>query len=131
VNIHEEKFVSSFVVKEKRGRYREFLSNEKHRYKITGHFDHCDDLDLRFVKEIPARQQNRNDVLAILRKAGADDSCWILSTNSDIDQIEMNLSEAINEYLFREGTFFSCIPGRLVLYSGEDINAVYILERTD
>jgi hypothetical protein len=129
VNIHEKKFVESFVVKEKQARYLEFLPNEKHRYKITSRFDHCPDLDSRFLSEVPVRQQNPNDVLALLKKKGAGDSCWILSTDSDIDQMEMNLSDAINEHLYREGTFFSCIAGRLVLYSGEDINAIYIFER--
>jgi hypothetical protein len=129
VNIHEEKFVASFVVKEKRGRYLELLPNKKHRDKITGRFHHCDDLDLRFVNEIAVRQQNPNDVLELLKNAGAGDSCWILSTNWEIDQKEMKLSEAINKHLYCEGTFFSCIAGELILYSGEDINAIYLLER--
>lgn len=128
-NIHEERFVGSFVVKEKQGRYLELLSNEKHRYKITGRFDHCDDLEKRFLTQVPVQQQNPSDVIALLRKAGARETCWILSTNSDIDKKEMKLSEAIKEHLYREGTFFSCVPGRLVLYSGEDINAIFILER--
>jgi hypothetical protein len=131
VNLHEEKFVASFVVKEKRERYLEFLSNEKHCYKITGRFDHCADLDSRFVKEIPVRNQNPKDVLELLRKTGAGERCWILSTNWDIDQKEMNLAEAIEKYLYCEGTFFSCIAGSLVLYSGEDGNAICILERND
>jgi hypothetical protein len=131
VNVHEEKFVTSFVVKEKQARYLELLPDEKHRYKLTGRFDHCADLDERLLREIPVRNQNPNDVLELLRKAGAGESCWILSTNGEIDQKEMNLADAMEKHLYCEGSFFSCIPGRLVLFSGEDRNAIYILERND
>lgn len=131
MNIHEEKFVASFVVKKKQGRYLELLSSEKHRDKITGGFDHCSDLNDRFLNQIPVQQHNPDDVLALLRKAGAGESCWILSADWNIDQKEMNLSDAITKYLFSGETFFSCIPGRLVLYSGEDINAIYLLEKGD
>jgi len=128
VNIHEEKFIRSFVRKEKQGRYLEFLPSEKNRWKVTSRFDHSDDFDTALAIQIPPAQQKPDVIVTILRDAGAGELCWILSSNDDIDGKEMPLEFALREHLFREGTFFSCIPGELVLYSGEDINAIWVFK---
>src|SRR5688572_14833576 len=118
MNIHEEKLVSSFVLKEKQGRYLELLPSEKHRWKITSRFDHPDDFNTELAIQIPPARQNPDAVLTILKQAGAGELCWILSDCTDIDGTQMRLAYAIHNHLYQEGTFFSCIPGELVLYSG-------------
>jgi hypothetical protein len=128
VNIHEEKFISSFVLKEKRGRYFELLPSEKHRWKITSRFDHPDDLNTDLATQIPPSQQRPDAVLIILKGAGAGEFCWIISDSPDIDGTQMRLADAIHDHLYREGTFFSCVPGKLVLYSGEDINDIQLFK---
>lgn len=126
MNIHEEKFVSSFVLREKRGRYLEFLPSEENRWKITSRFDYPDDFNTELATQIPPSQQRPDAVLSILKQAGAGEFCWILSDCSDIDGKQMRLADAIRDHLYQEGTFFSCIPGVLVLYSGEDINDIQL-----
>ena len=129
MNIHEEQFINSFIVAKKRERYLELLSKDKTRGKITRHFDHCADLDDQFVTQIPVNQQNPDEIYKILKKKGAGDTCYIIADNWDLDRKEMNLRTAIDEYYICDGAFFSCIPGKLVFYSGEEENGRYILEK--
>lgn len=129
MNIHEEKLISSFVLKEKQSRYLELLPSEKHRRKITSRFHQPDDFNTELATQIPPSQQRPDAVLAILKEAGAGEFCRILSDGSDIDGTQMRLADAIHDHLYEEGTFFSCIPGELVLYSGEGINDIYVFKR--
>ena len=129
MNIHEEQFIKSFIVAKKRERYLELLGKDKTRVKITSRFDHCEDLVDDFVTQIPVNQQNPDEIYKMLREKGAGNNCYIIADDWDLDGKEMNLRKAIDEYYICDGAFFSCIPGKLVFYSGEEENGRYILEK--
>ncbi len=129
MNIHEELFVKSFIVPEKRERYLEFLSKEKTRHKITWYIEQCADLEVKFKARIPISKQNEEDIYKILKQKGAPDNCYIISNYDDIDQKVMNLKKTIDEHTFDSGTFVSCIPGKLVFYASEEENGRFILEK--
>src|SRR5262249_30599912 len=62
LNPHEEMFIRSFVVGEKRPRYLSFLDSERGRKKILASFHHCRDLDSRFAQRIPNNQQSAQSI---------------------------------------------------------------------
>jgi hypothetical protein len=136
MNTHEELFVKNFVVKQKRERYLEFLAKEKTRDKITWDFRHCGDLEEKYKTQVPVNQQNAKDVYKILKEKNAPDKCYILSYHDEVDGKEMSLKKVLEETIFyipftHTGTFISCIAGKLVFYSSEDLNGRFILEKND
>ncbi len=135
MNIHEEQFVRNFIVQRKRERYLELLAKEKTRYRITSNFDHCDDLEEKFKTQVSPNLQNAEAVYQILKEKNSPDTCYILSYDDEIDGKEMNLKKAL-ELIFdtpfiHTGIFISCVPGKLVFYSSEEISGRFILEKND
>lgn len=127
---HEEEFVSRFVVPEKRRRYLSLLESPKGRKKLLDSLDHFSDLDSRYAHPLPTNAQTVKAVEAILKQKGAPDKCHVLSSDPDLDNQEMGLSDAIVRTLGHgAGTVISCIPGKLGYFEGEEPNTRYILER--
>jgi hypothetical protein len=131
MNIHEESFVKNFIVLPKRERYLEFLASEKKRYKTTWYIEQCDDLEENYKNRVSIDKQNPSDIYKILKEKSAPDSCYIISYLDEVDQKEMSLKKAIDEHFFDDGTFISCIPGKLVYYASEEENGCFILEKND
>jgi hypothetical protein len=66
-----------------------------------------------------------------LERRGAGPTCYIVSTDADLDRTTRDLSDAINQvFAFVEGTIISCVPGRLAYYEGEAPKNRFILHRT-
>jgi len=130
MNPHEEQFVRSFVVAKKRDRYFTLLQSTKGRPHLLSGFNHCHDLDPRYATLIPSNQQSAASIESLLRRKGATDSCFVISTNRDIDGREMPLSDALAETVgVNMGTFISCVPGKLGYFEMEDLSHRYILQR--
>jgi len=113
---HEQAFVSTFVVPEKRARYAEFLPKPKRRVEITNRFCHFFDFIPGLAKPVP----RDSDLAAQLRKLGAGDVAHVIGGRNGFDGRDMPLEEAINEAMIDpSGVVISCIPGRLALYMQE------------
>ncbi|HEX8174638.1 MAG TPA: hypothetical protein VF543_05925 [Pyrinomonadaceae bacterium] len=130
LNYHEEQFARSFIVPEKRARYLSLLESKHGRDKLLDGLNHCHDLDSRFSELIPANQQTAQSIERLLKSKGAPDVCYVMSSNPDIDNREMPLSEALTETVGMDaGTLISCIAGRLAYFELEGFDGRYILER--
>ena len=130
MNIHEQQFIRSFIVPEKRDRYLELLGSEKGRKKLRAGLYHCRDIDQRFARLLSSEDQNSTNVERILKSKGASESCYLLSAENDLDGREMSLSEALFEVVgSNSGTFVSCIPGKLGYFEFEEMGEKYILEK--
>ena len=131
MNHSEEMFARSFIVPEKRERYLSLLQSKKGRDKLRERFYHHPDLDPRFAHLVPAGQQSSTSIERLLRSKGAPDTCWVMSTNDEIDGREMKLAEALEEVAWYcdDGTLLSCIPGRLAYFELAEPGERYILER--
>ena len=114
---HEEAFVSTFVIPEKRIRYSEFLAKPKRRGEILDRFNHFFDFVPELAVQVP--RTSPAQLAALLRRSGAPASAWIIGGGS-YDACEMPLAEAV-ERAFDSGwgAVVSCVPGRLVLYMQE------------
>ena len=129
---HEAEFIRRFVVSQRRRRYLSLLESHKGRKKLLEALNHFDELDPQYARLVPADSQTVNHNEMLLKRKGALDSCHVTSSNADIDDREMSLSEALRETVGSgSGTIISCIPGKLAYFEGEEQNQRYILEATD
>jgi hypothetical protein len=130
--MYEEKLIKSFLLPERQSRYLVLLSssNPKHRKKLRSYLAHCQDIDMRSAARIPAKEHTVDDIYVQLKEKGAPAACYVLSENTQIDNLELPLKKALEETIgMRMGTFLSCIPGKLAYYEGEEPGERYICER--
>lgn len=129
---HEAEFIRRFVSPAKRGRYLSLIESRKGRKKFLNALDHFDDLDTRYARLIPTSIQTIVQIEALLRQRGAPEHCHVISSNVNIDDREMFLSEALHQIIGAgSGTVVSCVPGKLAYFEGEEQNQRFILEHTD
>jgi hypothetical protein len=125
-------FFDSFVVPKKRHRYTELLSTTRGLEKVRLSLDHFKDLDTRFCHRVPSAQQHAAEILRALKGLGAPDTCYVMSSNGELDGREMNLSDALGAIVGRGmGSVVSCVPGVLGYFESEEAGERYIchLER--
>jgi len=127
----EIEIVTGFIVQSKRERYAGFLGSAKARRKFSDALYHFNDFDPAVVVELPASLETREGVLKELQRRGAGPTCYIISTDADLDRTTSDLSDAVNQiFAVVEGTIISCVPGRLAYYEGEAPKNRFILHRT-
>jgi hypothetical protein len=130
--MHIEKLIKSFLLPERQSRYLFLLSSStpKNRLKLRSYLAHCHDIDMHFAFRIPSKKQKIDDIYMHLKEKGAPDTCYVLSENIQIDNLELPLKKALEETIgMGMGTFLSCIPGKLAYYEGEDLGERYICEK--
>jgi hypothetical protein len=136
-----EATIRAFIVPDRRERYLAQLGSPKTRQKFMAkHFHHMADLDERYAEKLdpgmPLVEWERrgeahlDKIYELLRRRGAPTRCYVMSASSDLDGQEVDLMEALKEVVgFNDGTFISCIPGRLAYFEGEELNERYVLQR--
>ncbi len=131
MNIHEELFARNFIVREKRERYLSIFDSKKGRKKLIKGFYHLNDLDEEHATEISPNKHFAEDIYKMLKAKGSPDICYIISTNQELDKNELNLLEVLEEIVgdCNDGTFISCIAGKLGYYEGESPGSRYIFEK--
>lgn len=131
MNTHEEKFIRSFIVPRKRERYLSMFDSKKGREKLIYGFYHLNDLDEQFATEVPPNEQWADNIYRMLKAKGSPETCFVISTNSEFDRKELPLIDVLKEIVgaCNDGTFISCIAGKLGYYEGESMRARYILEK--
>jgi len=141
---HEEAIIRAFIAPDRRERYLSRLSSPKTRQKFMAkHFHHMADLDERYAErldpgmplvEFERRGEAHLDkIYELLRSRGAPSRCYVMSASSDVDGQEVDLRAALEDVVggYNDGTFLSCIPGRLASFEGEGPNERYVLERSE
>ena len=121
MNTHEYEFVRSFVIKNKKNRFLDFLQNPKRRKDIIKELPHFKYFEDRYIKRISGKDENANYIYSFLIANGAIEECYIISENRNLDERFIGLEFAIKETLGKGfGTIISCKPGCLIFYVGED-----------
>ena len=128
---HEEALVKAFIAPNRQHRYLDRLQSPKGRTPfLRERLYHMGDLDERYATRIEPGAQFFEQIHQALTDRGIAESCHVISTISDLDGKELGLLVALRRTVASfEGTFISCIPGRLAYYEGEEMKARYILER--
>jgi hypothetical protein len=129
---HEEALVRAFIDPAKREQYLSRLMSSKARQKfILTHFPHMRDLDQRYAHRLEPRNADAETIYAELQRRGAPVHCYVLSAGTSLDGQEVPLHDALDDVVgSSDGTFVSCIPGKLAYFEGEEPNERYILERS-
>jgi hypothetical protein len=127
---NELSLIAAFVNRNKRDRYRDFVSNPRLRHKFTNQLAHFSDFDPKYRLSIPSNSLFADNIACELQKRHSPDIVFAISENPALDQKELPLVEALQQTIGRGmGTVLSCIPGRLAFVETEDER--FILERHD
>ncbi|MBL4699156.1 MAG: hypothetical protein JKX70_10020 [Phycisphaerales bacterium] len=127
---HESQLVKAFIRREKHDRMLGFLAHPKKRQKATDALYHLRDLNEKCTVQIKPNYQYPDQISQLLREKGAPKTCWVVSTNPDLDAKELDLDFVLSEIIGRShGTLLSCIPGVLGYFEGETPNDRFILQR--
>jgi hypothetical protein len=125
---HEEALIRAFILPKRQRRYLELLPKPERRPDVTRELAHFKHLDMRFAVPIPPSHGGLDRTLSILKSKGAEDICYVISENDELDGKEMALKEAVCAILGRGiGQFLSCTKGTLGYFEDED--GRWILER--
>jgi hypothetical protein len=123
-----ERGLSRFLVGEWRARFRESLAPGKRRDTLRSQLPHLTHLDPRFATPT---EESASALVAQLREKGAEDRCFLLSEDPDLDGRELPLAEALAVIVdggTEHATFVSCVPGRLAYFHGAAPGDRYLLE---
>ena len=127
---NEHSLIAAFVKRNKRDRYREFLSNPRLRHKFTHQLAHFADFDPKYRLPFPSNSLFVDNIARELKKRHSPDVVVAISEDPALDQKEVPLVEALQQIVGRGmGTVLSCLPGRLAFVETEDER--FILERHD
>lgn len=127
---HEIGFTKSFVTKNKRDRFIEFVYSKKRHDEFASELDHPKVISMEFAREIVPVEQNPASIFAILRKRTKTDTCFVISTNQSINQKQMLIIDALEKTVGSAyGTILSIIPGKLAYFEDEDEERL-IFDRT-
>jgi hypothetical protein len=123
-----ERGLSRFLVGEWRARFRESLAPGKRRDTLRSQLPHLTHLDPRFATPT---EESASALVAQLREKGAEDRCFLLSEDPDLDGRELPLAEALAVIVdggTEHATFVSCVPARLAYFHGAAPGDRYLLE---
>lgn len=87
---------------------------------------------MRFCRRVPSAQRHAAEISRALKDFGAPDTCYVMSSNGEVDGREMNLLDALGAIVGRGmGGVVSCVPGVLGYFESEEAGERYIchLER--
>lgn len=128
---HEDAIVHSFIRPHRRERWLGLLRSSTGRKKLCAHLAHCeDDLDPRFVRQIPDDQQDVESLLRLLGRGDPTVDVHVLSANADLDGRVMKLDEALGRVVgFELATFLSIRLGSLAYFEGEEARSRFVCER--
>ena len=123
-----ERGLARFLVGEWRARFRESLAPGKRRDTLRSQLPHLTHLDPRFATPT---HESASALATQLRAKGAEDRCYLLSEDPDLDGRELPLAEALDVIIGGgtvHATFVSCVPARLAYFHGAEPRDRYVLE---
>jgi hypothetical protein len=129
MEIKEVQIINTFILATKRERYAGFVSSPKNRKKFVRELYHFTDFDPDAIVHMPSKFETIEGILNELRARGANETCYVISVDNDLDGMTLSLSDAFQRvFAYVEGTIISCGP-KLAYYEGEAPNNRFILHR--
>jgi hypothetical protein len=99
-------------------RVNRLLPNPKNRDKWLKKLAHSVSMHPKFSIEPPKGARDPDALLAALRALGASDVCYVIASDSGLDDSMQDLGAMIRDASehFGHGTILSCIPGKLAMF---------------
>jgi hypothetical protein len=121
--------VHRFVVKERRGRYLELLSNPK-RYEdgLYGLLNDPRHLDPDCVTEVPSNEDSVELLAKRLKELGVRSNCYVISSDFSELQEPLRLTEALDRICYNTNSMLYCPVSKIGYYEGHE-GWRYILRR--
>lgn len=123
-----ERGLARFLVGEWRARFRESLAPAKRRDTLRSQLPHLTHLDPRFATPT---DEGAGVLVTQLREKGAEENCYLLSEDPELDGRELPLAEALALIVdgdTEHATFVSCVPAQLAYFHGAEPGDRYLLE---
>lgn len=121
---YEEMLVKGFFRKRLQDRVIFELSSEKKRISALNRLCHNYEevLNENYMIEIPKPNSDYNKIRNLLKSYGAQDNCYVISYNKDIDGQFLLLSSALQKVVgFGMPSIVSCLPNELLYFESEQI----------
>jgi len=130
MNDHELGFLQ-FLAEPGRRRMQTLLElGPRRRRDVRALLDHAIVLDDRHATHLAGEDASMAKVEALLRRHGAPETCFVISSDKRMGGREMPLGEALAALAGSDsGTYLSCVPGRLGYFQYEDVRSAYLLRR--
>lgn len=130
MNDHELGFLQ-FVAEPGRRRMRALLElGPKRRADLRALLDHHVVLDDHHTTLLTGEAASKANVEALLRRHGAPQTCFVISSDKRMDGQEMPLGDALSAAVGSGfGTYLSCIAGKLGYFEYEDVKSACLLRR--
>ena len=130
MNDHELGFLQ-FLAEPGRRRMQTLLElGPKRRPDVRALLDHAIVLDDRHATRLVGEAASTAKLHALLRRHGAPQTCFVVSSDKQMDGVEMPLSDALSAVVGSGfGTYLSCVAGKLGYFEGEDIRSAHLLRR--
>lgn len=123
-------FTTTFIRREKRDRWKEFLASPKNRNKIVETLNHFRDLDERYLVAIPQEQREPEALSKMLHRLGAPEACHLISSADVLDGKTLPLLEALQRISSEGwGTLLLCLPDSLGYFYDEEGQNQWILKK--
>jgi hypothetical protein len=114
-------------------RAKRMLGNPRTRDKWLKKLTHSVSMHPTFTSEPPKGERSPAALLVALRALGAPDYCYVVASDSELDNSIQDLGIMIRDALerFGHGTILSCVPGRLALFRTAWPHKHFIVHRDD
>jgi len=77
-------------------------------------------LNEKYIVSITQRIANADELLQLLKNYGAQDSCYVMSLNEDVDGRHLPLHIAVEKIAFYGlSSIISCVPDKLAYFQTE------------
>ena len=126
----EVQMLRAFVLPSKRERYVALATTAHRRSQLLTELYHFPHFDPRWIHQIAKHQTTPASVVRDLRRLGAGERCYVMSSDREWDGVAVPLDLALEAICGRvEGTLVSCTPTALAYYEGEGPHNRFILRR--
>ncbi len=112
-------------------RAKRLLASEKRRAKWLTRLLHNIDMHPDFSTEPQRGERSDDHVLARLRQLGASQQCYVVASDSNLDDSFQSLENLVRGAgnLFGHGAILSCVPGQLALFRNAYPHQTLIVHR--
>ncbi len=122
--------LAAFLLPRRQARFTQLLATASGRLKLRLRLAHFADLDPAACIPIPSVNSTPSGIQALLVNAGAPPICFVLAESETLDGQAMPLLDALTAVVGQgSGALFSCLPGQLGYYEGEEPQARWLLRR--
>ena len=124
----EQEIIRIYVAQNKKERLLYMAANPKRRVEIKHQLHTSEIFDTKVLREIKSSEQSAEKIYALMKKLGAEDSCYVISNLSVIDSKEIKLKDGLDQVVgYTVETLLFCPKSKIGYFEGGHPKDRYIL----